>query len=215
MKKILYIGGVGSDSHLVSTVVRSLAAQCDANVVGLTFSAAHKDQARVARLAPDCLVIAHASAMVLLKHTAPKELIAIAPPMPTRSSLLLLRIFSKTFAFLASGSESEGRPGKLWNYYAHTLIEHVMRPYQNNMLLGEISGFDAARTAVELARCGTKVTLGFMENDRLFPESSRHPHIEIAKLHGVTVHDTVLGHRDEFVLYPTEVLAQLGYRLNS
>jgi hypothetical protein len=50
-----------------------------------------------------------------------------------------------------------------------------------------------------------------MENDVLFPEISQHPHIEVAKECGVMVRDTILGHHDEFTLYPTEVMAQLGY----
>lgn len=214
MKKILYIGGVGSDSYLVGTVVRSLSTMFTTNVIGLSFSAAYNDQAKIARLAPDCLIIAHAGALVLLKNTAPKELVAIAPPMPTVPSLLFLRGFGRTSSLLLSGGESHGRPQKLLNYHLHSLKEHIARPYQNNMLLSEISLFNAAQIAVEMVRCGSKVTLGFMENDHLFPDASQHPHIELARSQGVTVYDTVIGHHDEFALYPVEVMAQLGYRVN-
>lgn len=211
MKKILYIGGVGSDSHTVDGIARLLEARLNANVIAMSFSKAYANKARVARLAPECTVITHSAGMLLLKDTAPKEVIAIAPPMPTPSSLILLRSFHKTIALLTSGRESIGRPRKVASYHIHSFKEHVFRPTFNSVLLRSISMFDAARCAVELQRCGAKVTLGFMENDRLFPDSHLHPHIEVAKKQGVKVSDIVLGHHDEFVLYPLEVLAQMGY----
>ncbi|HSW77655.1 MAG TPA: hypothetical protein VLG36_02555 [Candidatus Chromulinivoraceae bacterium] len=209
MKKILYIGGVGSDSHLVDALASALATQFDVNVMAMSFSEAYKNNAQVARLVPECLVITHSTGMVLLKNMAPKELIAIAPPMPSLPSLLLWRSFPKTIALIASGRESIDRPQKLLAYHLHFIKEHILRPYLNNALVREIGAFDAAQQAVEMVRCGSKVTLGFMENDKLFPQAATHPHLELAKDQGVTIVDMILGHHDEFVLYPTEVLAQL------
>jgi hypothetical protein len=211
MKKILYIGGVGSDSHTVDGIARLLESKFNANVIAMSFSKAYDSKATIARLAPECMVITHSAGMLLLKDIAPKELIAIAPPMPTPPSVILLRSFPKTLALIHSGKESTGRPWRVLGYHLHSFEEHVLRPRSNSMLLREISTFDAAQRAVELQRCGTKVTLGFMENDRLFPDSHLHPHIEVAKEQGVKISDVVLGHHDEFVLYPLEVLAQLGY----
>ena len=210
MKKILYIGGVGSDSHTVGVVVRALEAAFDASVIGMAFSEAHRNMARVARLVPECTVITHSAGMVLLKDMAPKELIAIAPPMPTLPSLILLRSFPKTVALIRSGRESIDRPLKVMFYHLHSVLEHILRPFSNSMLLKEISVFDAAQRAVEFQRCGTKVTLAFMENDRLFPDSLVHPHIEVAREYGVEIKEMILGHHDELVLYPLEVLVQLG-----
>jgi hypothetical protein len=210
MKKILYIGGVGSDSHIVDGIARILESKFDANVVAMSFSKAFDSKAKIARLAPECTVITHSAGMLLLKDIAPKELIAIAPPMPTLPSLILLRSFPKTFALFASGRESAGRPRKVAGYHLHSFEEHLLRPRSNSMLLKEISAFNAAQRAVELRRCGTKVMLGFMENDRLFPDSHLHPHVEVAKKQGVKVSDLILGHHDEFILYPLEVLAQMG-----
>lgn len=210
MKKILYIGGVGSDSHTVGSIVRALEAVFDASIVGMAFSEAYRNKAKIARLAPDCTVITHSAGMMLLKDTAPKELIAIAPPMPTLPSLIFLRSFPKTLALMKSGRESFDRPLKVTLYHLHAFAQHLLRPLSNGMQLKEISSFNSAQRAVEFQRCGTKVTLGFMENDRLFPDSHAHPHVEVAKKQGVRVYDVVLGHHDEFVLYPLEVLAQLG-----
>ena len=210
MKKILYIGGVGSDSYLAALIADALANYYGANVIGMSFSEAYKNKAKVARLAPECLVITHSAGMMLLKNTTPKELIAIAPPMPVFASLLLLRSFPKTLALIASGSESHGRPRKILMYHLHSFFERVSRPLQNSLLTREISAFNAAQTAVEMTQGGTKVTLGFMENELLFPESVHHPHIAIAREHGVNICDNLLGHHDEFVFYPAEVLAQLS-----
>jgi hypothetical protein len=209
MDKILYIGGVGSDTHLVKNVSDALSTYFKTNVVGFSFSEATQNRAQIARIAPDALVITHSAGMVLLKDSTPREVLAIAPPMPSVPSMLVWRSFPKTMALLASGREARDRPRKLLSYHVHSAIEHIRRPYGNSMYLKEISFFDAAKSAVELTKMGAKVTLGFMENDRLFPYSAGHPHIELAKNEGVEVLDTVLGHHDEFILYPLEVLAQL------
>jgi hypothetical protein len=208
MKKILYIGGVGSDSYLVSSIASALAERFNANAIGMSFSEAYKDKAKVARLAPECMVITHSAGMILLRNTAPKELIAIAPPMPVLPSLLIWRSFPKTMALIASGTESYGRPGKIFTYHIHSAVEHIVRPLRNS-LLKEVCTFNAAQLGVEMTQCGTNVTLVFMENDRLFPESALHPHVSLAREHGVKVFDTILGHHDEFIFYPNEVLAQL------
>jgi hypothetical protein len=209
MRKVLYLGGVGSDSHLVDSVARELAVQFKLNAVGMSFSETYKNRAYVARLVQDSLVITHSAGMMLLKSMSPREVIAIAPPMPVVPSLLLWRSFPKTIALVRSGGESVGRPRKLLDYHLHSLKEHIVQPHLNSMQLSEVGAFDAACLAVEMVKSGSKVTLGFMENDRLFPEAARHPHLEIAKRQGVQIYDNIIGHHDEFILYPIEVLAQL------
>lgn len=211
MKKILYIGEVGSDSYLVGGVARLLESHFDVNVIAMSFSEARRNGAAVARLAPECLVITHGAGMLLLRDTTPKQLIAIAPPMPVLLSLHMWRTLPLVVSLIASGRESTGRPRKIAEYLLRTFIEHLLHPYDNSMLLKEISSFNAAQFAVEMKRCGADVTLGFMENDKLSPDAHLHPHMEIAKEQGVAVYDTVLGHHDEFTLYPLEVLAQVGY----
>lgn len=206
---MLYIGGVGSDTYLVKGVVSALETHFQANVIGLSFSEASRNRARLARLATDAVVVTHSAGMMLLRDSTPLEVIAIAPPMPSLPSLLLWRSFPKTAALLASGREAHDRPQKLLAYHVHAAVEHIRHPFDNSMYLKEISFFDAARSAVELTKAGVKVTLGFMENERLFPYSADHPHVELAKKEGVQIFETILGHHDEFVLYPLEVLAQL------
>ncbi len=205
----MYIGGVGSDAHLVKNVSDALGMHFKTNVIGFSFSEASQNRAKIARLAPGALVITHSAGMMLLKDSTPREVLAIAPPMPSIPSMLVWRSFPKTITLLASGREARDRPRKVLSYHAHSVLEHIRRPQSNGMYLKEISLFDAAKSAVELTKAGAKVAIGLMENDRLFPHSAGHPHMELAKNEGVQVLDTVLGHHDEFVLYPLEVLAQL------
>jgi hypothetical protein len=144
-----------------------------------------------------------------MKNTTPKELIAVAPPMPTVPSLLVWRSFPKTIALLRSGGESSDRRRRVLNYHLYALGEHLIRPQHNSLMVRQVGAFDAARFAVELVTAGCHVTLVFMENDVLYPDVVQHPHIEIAKRHGVVIRDMILGHHDEVIFYPLEVLAQI------
>lgn len=211
MDKIVYIGGIGSDARQVEHIARALSAQFKKNVIAFSFSKARRNAAQIARLVPDCLVITHAAGLMLLKNTTPKELIAIAPPMPTLPSVLLWRGVLKTMALFGSSGESHERGRKIWLRQCLAAGEYLLHPQHSAMLLRDISAFNAARLAVEFVNGGGKVTIGFMENDVLFPDTSLHPHMELAKECGVTIRDNILGHHDELALYPVEVLAQLGY----
>lgn len=209
MEKILYIGGMGSNSGAVGDVASALEAQFNVNVIGMSFSEAYVKRAVIARLACESLVITHSTGIMLLKDTTPKELIAIAPPMPSRPLLLALRTIPKTIALLLSGRESYERPQKLLNHHMRAILEHGVRPHYNNMIVQEVAKFDAAQFSVEVVMAGGKVTLGFMERELLFPGSNIHPHIEVAKKHGVSVFENIIGQHDEFALYPIDVMAQM------
>ncbi|QQG51308.1 MAG: hypothetical protein HZB75_02265 [Candidatus Saccharibacteria bacterium] len=209
MEKILYIGGIGSSSHSVETVAAALSAQFKLNVIAMSFSMACSQRARVAQLARESLVITHSEGILALKDTAPMELVAVAPPMPSHPLLLIGRAFPKTFALLLSGRESYERPRKLIDYHARLLLEHGLHPRYNSMMIREVASFDVARFAVEVTMTGGKVTLGFMEHDLLFPGAHLHPHIEVAKERGVKVFENIIGQHDEFALYPVDVMAQM------
>lgn len=209
MEKVLYIGGIGSNSHSVGLVAAALSTQFKVNVLGVSFSEACAGRAKIARLAQDSLVITHSEGVIILKDMAPKELIAIAPPMPSHPLLLIGRAFPKTIALLVSGRESHERPQKLIDYHARLLLEHGMRPQYNSLMIREVALFDVAKFAVEIAMMGGKVTLGFMEHDLLFPGANLHPHIEVARKHGVEVFENIIGQHDEFALYPVDIMAQV------
>jgi len=210
MEKIIYIGGVGSHDRQVNAISSELAAHYQKDVVGLPLRAARQDPVGVARLVQGNLVLTHSAGMTMLADTFPKEVIAIAPPLPALAYELILRSFIKTSGLYKSRSESHERRQKIRLYHSGSIIEHITKPQHNIGHLPRIVGFDAAHQAVTLVTRGAKVTLGFMENDMLYPHSSGYHNVMTAKQHGVIIHDNLLGHHDEFVLYPVDVLAQLN-----
>jgi hypothetical protein len=212
MDKIIYIGGVGSYSRQVDGISKELAAHYKKEVIGLSLRTARQDPLRVAQLVQSNLVITHSAGMTVLGDTAPSEVIAIAPPLPALAYELIWRSLLKTVELYKSRRESHERQQKIRLYHSGSLIEHVTQPHHNIGHLPHIVRFDAAHQAVVFAARGAKVTLGFMDNDMLYPRSSEHHNVITAKQHGVIVQDNLLGHHDEFVLYPLDVLAQLNQR---
>jgi len=209
MNKILYIGGVASNPRQIDAVVQVLSSHYNTGVVGMSFSEAQKDRALVARLANDCLVITHSAGILMLRSCTPKEVIAIAPPMPVSIPALLFRGVPNTFSLIRSAHESHERRQKITQHFVSTFGEHVVRPLYNSIQLGQISRFNIAEEAVTMVANGVKVTLGFMQDERLFLRSATHPHVDVAKEYGVVVYDNIIGHHDEFLLFPLDVLAQI------
>jgi hypothetical protein len=209
MNKILYIGGVASNPRQIDSVVRVLSAHYGTGVAGMSFSEAQKDRALVARLANDCLVITHSAGIIMLRSCTPKEVIAIAPPMPVSVPVLLFRGIPNTVSLIRGANESHERRQKVVRHFTSTFGEHIIRPLYNSIQLGQISKFNIAEEAVTMVTNGVKVTLGFMQDERLFLRSATHPYIDVAKKYGVVVHDDIIGHHDEFLLFPLDVLAQI------
>jgi hypothetical protein len=210
MDKILYIGGVASNRYQINSVSRELSDHYDLNVIGMSFSEAQKDRALVARLAADSLVITHSAGLMMLKDITPQEVIAIAPPMPVSAFLLTVRSVPKTIALLKSYENLLERKRKIYKYNLHAAREHIIRPRYNVGQIVKLGAFNAAKEAIAMTANGSKVTLCFMDDERVFINSSKHHHVELAKEHGVIVHENVSGHHDDFLLYPLEILAQIN-----
>jgi len=210
MNKILYIGGMASNPYQVKVVSEALERQYGLNVVGMSFREAQKNQALVARLAAESLVITHSAGMMTLKHITPLELIAIAPPMPLSVPKLIWSNFPRTWALLKSYKNLPERRNKILRYNRGATIEHIIHPRYNAGQVKKLSTFDTAKEAVAMTTNGAKVTLCLMETEHVFINASQHPHIEIAKEHGVIVHENVPGQHDEFLLYPLKVLAKIN-----
>lgn len=210
MDKILYIGGMASNSYQVKVVSDELERHYGLNVVGMSFREAQKDLALVARLAAESLVITHSAGMMLLKHVTPLELIAIAPPMPLSISRLIMSNIPRTSALLKSYKGLPERRHKILRYNRGATVEHLTHPRYNAGQVKRLSVFDAAKEAVAMTTNGAKVTLCLMDTEHVFVDTPSHPHIDMAKEHGVIVHQNVDGHHDEFLLYPLEVLAKIN-----
>lgn len=207
MDKILYIGGTASNPYQVKVVSDALARHYDLNVVGMSFREAQRDIALVARLASESLVITHSAGMTILKHITPLELIAIAPPMPLSIWELLFSNIPRLRSLAKSAKGLPERRSKIHKYNLHSILEHLAHPGYN---AGQVSTFDAAKEAVAMTANGAKVTFCLMDIEYAFKHTPTHPHIAIAKEHGVIVHENVPGHHDEFLLYPLEVLAKIN-----
>ncbi|HMH70504.1 MAG TPA: hypothetical protein VK502_03815 [Candidatus Saccharimonadales bacterium] len=212
MNNILYIGGVASNPRQVSGVVDALSVQYGTCVKGMSFSEAQKNRALVARLAQDCTVITHSAGMLMLAYCTPKEIIAIAPPMVASVPLLIGRGILKTFTLFRSGRESRERRRKIIAYHIGTMGEYLIRPFYISGQMTSIGIFNAAKEAVAMAANGSKVTLCFMQDEHLFSLSSSHPDVAVAKQFGVTVYDDIIGHHDDFLLFPLDVLGQIDQR---
>lgn len=210
MDKILYIGGMASNSYQVKLVSDELERHYGLNVVGMSFREAQKNLALVARLAAESLVITHSAGMILLKHITPLELIAIAPPMPLGIPRLIISNIPRTSALLKSYKGQPERRRKILRYNRNATIEHLTHPRYNVGQIKKLSTFDSAKEAVAMTTNGAKVTLCLMETERVFTDTALHPHIDLAKEHGVIVHEIIPGQHDEFLLYPLEILANIN-----
>ena len=210
MQKILYLGGMASNRYQIESVSRELSAHYDLNVIGMSFSEAQKDRSLVARLASDGLVITHAAGMMMLKDITPKEVIAVAPPMPIGALLLAMRDVPKAISLIKSHEDIPERRQKIHKYNLAAFREHLVRPQYNVGQILRVGVFDGAKEAIIMVSNGTKVTLCFMEKERVFLNSSKHLHVAVAKEQGVIVHDAVPGHHDDFLLYPLQVLERIN-----
>lgn len=210
MDKILYIGGMASNSYQVKVVSDELERHYDLNVIGMSFREAQKNLALVARVAAESLVITHSAGMTVLKHITPLELIAIAPPMPLSIPRLIISNIPRTSALFKSYKGMPERRHKILRYNRGATIEHIVHPRYNAGQTKKLSTFDAAKEAVAMTTNGAKVTLCLMKTEHVFTNTSSHPHIDLAKEHGVIVHENVPGQHDEFLLYPLEVLAKIN-----
>lgn len=207
---MLFIGGFGSHPNQAASVAKVLSDHYNQKVIGVSFSEAQKNLALVASISRECILITHSSGIVLCEDMTPKELIAIAPSVPTTIPLMAWRGTKKTISLVRSGNNSVVRRYKIRTYHRNAYEEHLLRPRYNSGQMAKICKFDPSELAVKMITRGVRVTLGFMDNDLLYPKAHNHAHVDIVKRHGGEVHENLKGHHDEFLLYPLDILAQLN-----
>jgi hypothetical protein len=210
MDKILYIGGMASNPYQIKAVSDELERHYGLNVVGMSVREAQQNLALVARLASDSLVITHSAGMMLLKHITPLELIAIAPPMPISVGRMILSNLPRMKALMKSSKNLPERRYKVHKYNFYSVLEHLKYPRYNAGQAKKLSMFDAAKEAVAMTANGGKVTLCLIKTEDAFMNSSQHPHMDMAKEHGVIIHEVVSDHHAEFLLYPLQVLSKIN-----
>lgn len=209
MAQLIFIGGFGSNHEQVDLVTDALSLHYDQEVIGIPFSEAQLRLSEIAQLATDSTIITHSAGLLLCEDMTPKEIIAIAPPVPVNMPVLSWRVVTKTVSLMRSGYMLDARARKIHNYHMRAFREHLMRPRLNFGQSARICRFDPAQLAVKMINRGVTVTLGFMDHDVLYPHSSRHVHVDMARRHGAIVHEDLTGHHDEFLLYPLKILEQL------
>lgn len=207
--RILFIGGFGSHPDQVALVARALAQHYDQPVIGVSFSEAQRSLARIADVSRDCIVITHSSGVVLCENLTPKELIIIAPSLPTTLPVIVWRGFLKTIGLTMSGSRSVARRYKIRRYHRNVIKEHIARPTHNLGSGAKILRFNVAELAIKMIGRGVKVSLALMSQDLLYPKAAHHIHIDMARRYGVEVHEAIEGHHDEFLLCPLDVMRQI------
>jgi hypothetical protein len=144
---MLFIGGLGNHKDQARFVAKVLSDHYKQRVVGVSFSEAQKNLASIASISRDCILITHASGLALCEDLTPKELIAIAPSLPTTFPLMTWRHGLKTAALMRSGNKSVLRSYKIRAYHRNALKEHFSRPLYNSGQLGRICRFDPSQLA--------------------------------------------------------------------
>jgi hypothetical protein len=207
MSHVVFIGGVGSSPAQIEAVVAELSNDY-AQVTGFSFREAYQSPSELARIAKDALVVTHSAGMVLLQETAPREIIAIAPPTILHPGRLLIRSVVKTQSLLASAKQSPERRKQVKLYHQRAFLEHMRYPRYNSMMISKVGSFNAFDSAISHVSNGVTVTLVLMDNDKIFymPPEDVVTQIENS---GVNI-KTVSGEHDEFVVDPRFVIDYLS-----
>jgi len=209
MDTIVFIGGIGSNRSQVEAVGQELSDYYNQPVQVFSFRDAWQNREKIKELTEDAHVITHSAGMVALAGTNPKEVIAIAPPIPVQPSTLIWRSVPKTIQLVRRARDDEVRRQKVRNYHKHATIEHSRYPQYNLGYLARVGNFDAFKAGQEMAKNGTAVTLAFMRDDLLFFNTARFYFVNEMNEQGIDVRMDIPGEHDEFLLYPTAILRVL------
>jgi hypothetical protein len=163
---------------------------------------------KIRLLAHNGTVVTHSAGITALHDIIPKELIAIAPPMPTRTLMLVVRSFPKTISLIKSAQRSSLRRKQVISYHLRSLYEHAVHVRYNSAQIGKISQFNTAFVVSVMLRQGSRVRIGIMEGDLLFPDIINHPHIDTASVQGALV-TKLDGEHDDFLFDPIPILDEL------
>lgn len=209
MAHLVFIGGFGSNRLQVDLMADELSEHYDQPVIGVSFSEAQQNLAEISQIVRDGIVITHSAGLLLCEDMTPKEIIAIAPPVPGSLPVIAWRTLAKTVSLMRSGYLKEERAQKIDAYHKRVFREHIRQPRYNVGQVMRVCRFDPAQLAVKMINRGATVTLGFMDHDVLYPKSARHVHVDMARRYGAIVHENLEGQHDEFLLYPLKILEQV------
>lgn len=210
MDTIVFIGGIGSNRSQVEAVGQELSDYYSQPVQVFSFRDAWQNREKIRELTQGAHVITHSAGMATLGGTNPKEIVAIAPPIPTQPSALIWRSVPKTIQLVKRSRDNELRRQKVREYHKYATIEHSRYPHYNLGYLSRVGRFDPFKAGQKMARGGTAVTLAFMQDDLLFFNTARFYFVNEMNEHGIDVRLDIPGEHDEFLLYPISVIEKLS-----
>src|SRR5688500_17370193 len=91
MAHIVVIGGFASSRSHLERVTTNLSEYWNEEITGVSFRKGMEDGVKLEQLVRKAKVFTHSAGILALKNTAPSEIVAIAPPLPTRPHTLLAR----------------------------------------------------------------------------------------------------------------------------
>lgn len=206
MERIVLIGGVGSNRHLMKSVGKEMETFFSQPVEAFSFREIQQliDVERK-KLLDGAFVLTHSAGVIPLIGTKPKQFIAIAPPVPTHPLRLTLRSVPKTLNLLKSSRADSSRSQRVREFHRYALPEHIRFPRYNGIRVRTIGSFDVFEFANSMAEQGVAATIGLMEKEDLFS----YGRLGVALHSDVTVYEKLPGAHDDFVLDPTPILRTL------
>ena len=205
MERIIVIGGVGSNRHLMETVGKEIEAFFNQPVEAFSFREMQQlIDAERTELLKDAFAITHSAGVLSLVGTKPKRFAAIAPPVPTHPVRLMLRSAPKTLNLIKTSRLDSNRSRRVREFHRYALPEHMRFPKYNGIRVRTIGGFDVFEFADSMASQGVSATIGLMEKEDLFRYE------QLAAVHpDVIINKKLPGVHDDFVLDPISVLRAL------
>ena len=209
MDTIIFIGGIGSNRPQVEAVGQELSDYYGQPVQVFSFRDAWQNKEKIRELTHGAHVITHSAGMLTLIGMKPREVVAIAPPIPTPPSRLLWRSVPKTIQLMQRSRINADRRQKVRQYHKYATWEHSRHPEYNLGYLAKVGAFDAFRVSRQLSKQGAAVTLAFMKDDLLFFDIARFYFVSEMSEQGIDVRLDIPGEHDEFLLYPVQLLKAL------
>lgn len=202
--KHVFIGGFASNHRQVEIVADELSQFFDDEVEGLSLREAISEPVRVDAMVRGSCVVTHSAGIIALHHTSPREIVAVAPPIPVSVPRLVGRAAVKTSKLTIGSLRSMDRFRRVNGYNIQSSAELIAHPISNFRLLGGISQVDSLELAAAAYQNDIDVTIGFMSEDVFFRPTDTQ--LEHARKIGLHIVSGVKGEHDEVLLYPNRVV---------
>lgn len=203
MSNTAYIGGFGNGRMLAENVGEALGTE-----KVFTYAYALDNPKEIAKAVRGAKLYTHSAALQAVKGTMPAEITAVAPPLPTSATSLVLRTgvkSAKMAVHMLTGTEAF----KAVNRYNLSAIAELARhPVANLKHLREIANTNSIELAHAAQGEGILTQLYFMDRDDygFIPNDEQRT---FANALGVELH-MIEGRHDQLPLYPAQTLEAIN-----